>query len=322
MAPRAARHMEFRGRYAPGRRCSACLAPFLCASSLPAPCRLLRRQRKPQRKERSSIERCDGEKSSGLLQTCKANLPPASNSSPECAARWPGQFVAGEIALDSEEYCTPALFARPEMLFGAPAQAFGGALRRDIALRHAQHFEADHVFAYCGGAQQRRIEVGMEMPLGVVGSIERRLMEAHSVREAGLEEIVVARGHAFKRVGKRVALVRSELRQRRAVSAADDECFKRPNRPPGNKRDEVIVFEDDAALPGALLAQVFAKQTAAGAIEIITLAGGLGGRLIGNVVCGPDLAVRMRVAGAHQDAAVFEDLDVADPIERGDLVVF
>src|SRR6185437_5274171 len=67
------------------------------------PCRLLRQQRKPQRKERSTIERCDSEKSSGLLQTCRGNLPPASKFSPECGARRPGRFVAGEVTVDSEK---------------------------------------------------------------------------------------------------------------------------------------------------------------------------------------------------------------------------
>src|ERR1039457_1884472 len=45
------------------------------------------------------------------------------------------------------------------------AQAGGGALGRDVPLRHAQHLKADHEFPDGRGAQQRRIVVRVEVPL-------------------------------------------------------------------------------------------------------------------------------------------------------------
>ena len=48
-------------------------------------------------------------------------------------------------------------------------------------------------------------------------------------------------------------------------------------------------------------------------VQIGALPGQLPGRLVGDPFVGPDLSVRVRVAGAHHRAAVLEDLDVADP---------
>jgi hypothetical protein len=47
----------------------------------------------------------------------------------------------------------------------------------------------------------------MEMPLRMRVPVRRRLVEAHRVREAGLEQIVEARGQPLERVGQPVPLV-------------------------------------------------------------------------------------------------------------------
>ena len=68
--------------------------------------------------------------------------------------------------------------------------------------------------------------------------------------------------------------------------------------------------------PAALLGgQVVAEQATAGAGQVFALGLGLGGRLVGHKVGGPDLAVRMRVAGAHHGSAVLKDLHVLDPVQ-------
>src|SRR5579863_3612049 len=46
-------------------------------------------------------------------------------------------------------------------------QTARSGLWRDVALRSAQHFKADHKLPDRRRAQQRRIEVGVQMPLGV-----------------------------------------------------------------------------------------------------------------------------------------------------------
>ena len=54
------------------------------------------------------------------------------------------------------------------MLFGEGAEAGGGGFGGEVALGHAEHLEADHEFADLGGAEQGRVEVGVEVH-GVVG---------------------------------------------------------------------------------------------------------------------------------------------------------
>ena len=102
------------------------------------------------------------------------------------------------------------LAPRPEVDFAGFAEAFCGVFGGDVALGHAEHFEADHEFTDGSRAQQGRIEVGVEVPLGVGCAVCRGLMEAHGVRKAGLEKVVEADGDAVEGFGEAVALSRGE----------------------------------------------------------------------------------------------------------------
>ncbi len=53
------------------------------------------------------------------------------------------------------------------LFLGQAAQALGGAFGRDVALRLGQQLVADHELAHRGRAQQRRVEVRVQVPLGV-----------------------------------------------------------------------------------------------------------------------------------------------------------
>jgi len=210
------------------------------------------------------------------------------------------------------------------------AQTLGGGFGSDVALRHAEHFKTNHEFAHCGRAQQRRIEVGVEMPLLVSALVRRRLVETHGVGEAGFEEIVEARGDAAKRIGQAVALVGRELRHGAQVAAADQQHLEGPDCPPGDEGGEVVVLEDQAATMrgvgaigggGIFGGEIFAKEAAAGEGEVLALGFGFGCGLFGDEAGGPDLAVWMGVAGAHHRAAVLEDLHVLDPVVGAQLLV-
>src|SRR6185503_5649382 len=76
------------------------------------------------------------------------------------------------------------------------AQAFGGALRGDVALRLAEQLEADHELTDRRRAQQRRIEVGVQVQFRMRLPVRRPLVHAHRVRELDAEEPVVAGGQA------------------------------------------------------------------------------------------------------------------------------
>jgi hypothetical protein len=66
------------------------------------------------------------------------------------------------------QHSKPILRFPSRLIFRARAQLSGRVFGSDIALRHAQHLKAHHEFSYRGRAKQRRIEVGVEMPLGMV----------------------------------------------------------------------------------------------------------------------------------------------------------
>ena len=67
-------------------------------------------------------------------------------------------------------------------------------------------------------------------------------------------------------------------------------------------------------------AEIVAEQAGAAVFGPLELGGLLLGDFVGDGVVGPDLAVRMGVAGAHHGAAVFEDLDVVDERPGGEIV--
>src|SRR5579863_9228917 len=83
--------------------------------------------------------------------------------------------------------------------------------RRDIALRRAQHLESDHEFANCSRAQQRRIEMRMEMPFGMILMVRRRRMEAHGIGEGNCKHFVVSAGHLVKHSAQKTGIVRREI---------------------------------------------------------------------------------------------------------------
>ena len=65
--------------------------------------------------------------------------------------------------------------------WGKHPQPFRGLFRGKVTLGLGQHLEAHHEFAHRGGAQRRRIEVGMQLPrLWAVGA-GRSKVPAHGV---------------------------------------------------------------------------------------------------------------------------------------------
>ena len=74
------------------------------------------------------------------------------------------------------------------------AQTFGGLFSRQVTLGFCQHFIADHKLTHRRGAQQRRVEVRMQLPVLVFFTVERRAVPAHGVGERALEQVVVTAG--------------------------------------------------------------------------------------------------------------------------------
>ena len=97
------------------------------------------------------------------------------------------------------------------MGFAGGEEARGGGLRSEVALRRGEEFVADHELSNCGGTEQRREIMSVQMPRLVWLAVGRPLMKTHGVRESRFEEIVVADGNAAKNVAEKISLAGVEL---------------------------------------------------------------------------------------------------------------
>ena len=152
----------------------------------------------------------------------------------------------------------------------------------------------------------------MQVPLVVRRAVGGTLVNAHRVRERNLEQAVVARGGALQDVGQAVA-----RRVRQAVNAwevplRDHHRFERPNGPERDHGQEAVVLFNQAFAGRLLEAGVLAQQTTGSRLAPRQLRYLLLDHFVGKRMARPDLAVRMRIAGAHHGAAIFEDLYVVD----------
>ena len=86
------------------------------------------------------------------------------------------------------------------------------------------------------------------------------------------------------------------------------QCFKRPDGPERNQRDELRVLANDAAAVVELDGEIIAQQAAIIPFEIMALPLLLFHCFVGERLIGPDLAMGMRIARTHHLAAVFENL--------------
>jgi hypothetical protein len=77
-----------------------------------------------------------------------------------------------------------------------------GELRGDIPLRHGEHLITHHELLYGRGAQQRRVEMKMEMPFRMVAAVGRLLVDTHGVGKTGKEKVIVAGADPFERIGQ------------------------------------------------------------------------------------------------------------------------
>src|SRR2546423_11122019 len=106
-----------------------------------------------------------------------------------------------------------------------------GTFWRNVSLRPAKHFVADHEFLHCSGAQQRRKIVRVEVPFRMRAVVGGSLMKAHRIWKECLKQIIVTRGDSAKNIRKKLGLLRRELVHRREMPLADHQSFKRPDGP-------------------------------------------------------------------------------------------
>jgi len=118
-----------------------------------------------------------------------------------------------------ESTCAATAHASAVVAFAQVAQPLGGLFRSQVPLGFGQQFVAHHEFLHGRRAEQRREEVRVQLPVGQVARVERGSVPTHGVRKGHLEEIVIAREHAFENLGQRGAFAWIEVRQTQYVPA-------------------------------------------------------------------------------------------------------
>src|SRR5437870_12792419 len=103
------------------------------------------------------------------------------------------------------------------------------------------------------------------------------------------------------------------------MPAAADQHFERPYRPEGDQYNEAFVRNNDPRFFVFLQLQIIAKQTTSMFLEIVLLRRKLARRRLRYRTGGPNLAMRMRIAGAHHIAAIFKNLYVTDTRHSAEL---
>src|ERR1017187_7738707 len=136
-------------------------------------------------------------------------------------------------------------------------------LRCNVALRGGQHFVTDQKLAHRRGAQQRRIEMQVQVPFLVLEAVRGPLVDPHGVRERDVEQTVVARRGALQDVRQPVALRVREPVDRRQVPFGNDGRLEWPDGPEGNYHQEAVVLFHHSVARGPLQFQILAEQAPA-----------------------------------------------------------
>ncbi len=137
-------------------------------------------------------------------------------------------------------------------------------------------------------------------------------MKSHGVGEAGGKQAVVDGGELLQDVRQAALLGGLEFQEAAQVSAGEHQGLERPDCPEGHQDDKFFVLADDALVLLQLDFQGVTEQAGVVQAAIRALIGHFGRGFVGNVFCGPDLAVGMGIAGAHHGPAVLEDLHMTN----------
>ena len=88
------------------------------------------------------------------------------------------------------------------------------------------------------------VEMHRVMPL----SVRRPLMKTHGVREAHLEEVVIARSNSFEHRRKSFLLIGGEIGKAAEVPAWQHERLEGPDGPVRHQGYEVVVLDNDSGI--------------------------------------------------------------------------
>src|SRR5215472_15985537 len=96
------------------------------------------------------------------------------------------------------------------------------------------------------------------------------------------------------------------------MGLAADQQLKRPYCPERHQGNELLVFTDDPLARRMLEFDVLTEQASVFLTKVFIQPQLLFERLVRNRVIGPDLSMRMWIAGTHHLASILENLDVIE----------
>ena len=203
-----------------------------------------------------------------------------------------------------------------KMNFVDTAQMRRGALRGNIPLRTAEHFVSNHELLHGGGAQKRRKIVRVKMPLRMGLAIRRLLVESHRIRKRSGEQIVVADGQT-PHDGREIVALRIVKIERSSPRAGGSESSSRTATPPSTEPAPQNFHSPTTMRSRSFCSIIKYEQSRHFSCfsRYSRLRRKFARRLIRNRLVRPDLAMRMRIARPHQRAAIFENLNVLDPVD-------
>src|SRR2546430_11033047 len=102
------------------------------------------------------------------------------------------------------------------------------------------------------------------------------------------------------------------------MPAAADQHLERPHGPERYQHHESLVRNNDPRFFVFLKLQIIAKQTTSMVLRVALLRKKFARRRLRYRTGGPDLAMRMRIAGTHHLAAILKNLYVTDGRHRAE----
>lgn len=191
-----------------------------------------------------------------------------------------------------------------------------GLLCRNVALRIRQHLIADHELLDRRRAQQWRVKVGVQLPMGIRLTIGWLPMPPHRIGETGLEKIVILDQQPLQDICQAVPFSLVKLRQAAHRTPRQQQRLEGPNRPIGHHHHPGAILDHNALARIQFCCQIIDQQRRAMLGEVRGLVLVFQGGQHGHTVICPQLPMRMRIRCPHRRALVLKKLHVGDIRQR------
>jgi len=137
---------------------------------------------------------------------------------------------------------------------------------------------------------------------------------AHGIGKARFKQVVVAGREPFQQVRQGGPVAWREIQQGAQRPARQDQGFERPQRPERHQGHPVVIVQHHPVAAPQFLLQVVLQQRATVAAQVLALPDQFPRGLVGDVLGGPDLAVRVRIGAAHHSPFILKHLHIMNAL--------